>query len=371
MDSQFHQKYDKYAWKIEIAYAIDLGTRGVFASEDINIGDILLKIPEGELLRGTHLELTRQLRGMDTLYTRSFPTDLTNFPVLWTPSQLKSLEGSAMKEMIVSRKKNLMEEMDSENAIDLRNRLLVGSRGFTLDKDTILLVPYADMMNHSNDPNVDWKMDGDQFVMRALKEIQKGDQLYDTYGTKTNYENLLFYGMVLTDNLQNDVTYELMDIPPSIRKNLNYKYFKETIEFELCGSYSRGTKEIFSFLRFLVCANANKEECPKTLVGFSCEPISIRNESMVSKLMFNSLLTIYNEKIKKLKDARNKVADFAQTEINVIRHWLEILPPIIKVLEQTEWKKAKKALNKLNTNDYIEQVVRPMVRSKSSYKSKK
>ncbi len=115
-------------------------------------------------------------------------------------TQLKSLEGSAMREMILSRKEKLMEEMGSENALDLRNRLLVGSRGFTLDKDTILLVPYADMMNHSASPNVDWKYTKKkEFVMRALKVVKKGDQLFDTYGTKTNYENLLFYGMVLED----------------------------------------------------------------------------------------------------------------------------------------------------------------------------
>jgi hypothetical protein len=364
----FHDKYDKYTSKIDIAYSVEMDTRGVFAKEDIDIGDVLLRIPKEEILQGTHLELTFQLRELDNIYTRHLPTDMTNFPVLWTPMQLKSLEGSAMREMILSRKQKLMEEMGSENALDLRNRLLVGSRGFTLDKDTILLVPYADMMNHSAYPNVDWKYTGKGFLMRALKVVKKGDQLFDTYGTKTNYENLLFYGMVLEDNLANDVTYQLMEIPTSLRKNLNYDYFKETIEFELCGSYSRGTKEIFSFLRFLVCANASKKDCPKTLLGFSCEPISLKNEQMASKILFNALLSTYNDKIVRMKDVNGKVADFVQTEINILLHWIEMLPPVINVLEQTTWKKAKKALNKLKPHGYIQMVVRPLV-TKNSYKS--
>ncbi len=49
-------------------------------------------------------------------------------------------------------------------------------------------------------------------------------------------------------------------------------YFKNTVEFELCGAYSRGTTEIFSLVRFLVCSNASKKDCPPRLNGFDCKP---------------------------------------------------------------------------------------------------
>ena len=156
---EFHERYDKYVSKVDIAYVIQLDTRGVFATEDIHIGDVLMRIPSNEIMKGDHIDLTNQLRGLNNEYTRSLPIDLTNFPVLWTPAQVESLEGCGMHDMIISRKKNLMEELESDSPIDLRNRLLVGSRGFTLDKNTILMVPYADIMNHANDPNVDWKFD--------------------------------------------------------------------------------------------------------------------------------------------------------------------------------------------------------------------
>ncbi len=361
---EFHEKYDKYVFKVDIAKDIDLKTRGVFATEDIHIGDILMRIPSAEILKGSHIDLTHRLKGMNNEYTRSLPVDMTNFPVLWTPKQLKSLEGCAMRDMIVSRRKKLMEELQSESPIDLRNRLLVGSRGFTMDKETVLMVPYADMMNHAKFPNVDWKYNGENFVMRAVKEVLKGEQLFDSYGTKTNYENLLFYGMVLPDNLENDITYEILTIPIAMRKNLNFDFFSENIEFELCGSYSRGTVEIFSLMRFLICANAKPSECPKTLIGLSCEPISIKNECMVAKMMFNFLLKIYNEKIIKMKDVQGEVAEFVHTEIRCILHWLGILPDIIRILEEKTFKKAMKRMNKLKPSDYLQKAIRPLIKKK-------
>ena len=94
---EFHDKYDKYVSKVDIAYVIQLDTRGVFATEDIHIGDVIMRIPSEEIMKGSHLELTNQLRGLNNEYTRSLPIDLTNFPVLWTPNQVESLEGCAMQ----------------------------------------------------------------------------------------------------------------------------------------------------------------------------------------------------------------------------------------------------------------------------------
>tara|TARA_Y100000817_G_scaffold314681_1_gene314544 strand:+ start:175 stop:1284 length:1110 start_codon:yes stop_codon:yes gene_type:complete len=367
---EFINRYGKYANKIEI-FPIDTRERGVFATEDIKVGDVLLAMPPSEMWVGTHLEMTKKLKEMDNEYTRALPVDLTNFPVMWSPSQIQSLEGSAMKEMIPSRKKKLMEEMETEDVLMLRNRLMVGSRGFTVDEDRVAMVPYADMMNHSDDYNVDWKYTEKAFLMRALREIKKGEELYDSYGSKTNYENLLFYGMVLENNTDHDITYELIEIPPAFRTNLNFNYFHETIEYELCGSYTRGTVEIFSLLRFLICANANKNECPKQLLGFHCHPISVKNECMMAKLMYNSLLNTYNEKIVKLKDATGKVGDFVQTELDVISKWLHHLPEVVKILSCKTQKEAKKACNKLSfSTEYVQKCIRPLIAKKSSYKTK-
>jgi hypothetical protein len=291
---------------------------------------------------------------------------------MWNKADVDSLEGSAMKEMISSRKKNLLEEDSKDKAklrpLFLHYRLLVGSRTFTNTRKYGYMVPYADMLNASNDPNVDWKIKGDTFTLKAMKQIKKGEQCFDDYGTKTNYEALLFYGMVMEDNLKNDITYEMLEIPPAIRTNLNYDYFKNTVEFELCGSYSRGTSEIFSLLRFLACANANKNDCPKRLNGFDCKPISKSNELAVVKVLRGSLMNIYNKKIVRLKGASKKVESFAMTEINVLLHWIDALEIAIRLLSVKNLKAAKKLLAKLkNPIDYVTYVVRKLILDKRAY----
>lgn len=369
--TELESRYGPYISKTEIAYLNESCTeRGVFATEDISENDIILKIPLSECFRGNHIDLTYQLMDMDNEYARSLPTFVTNFPVMWTPSQVESLDGSAMKDMIASRKESLIrEDVKKRGQMFLRYRLLVGSRGFSRkeDKNNITMVPYADMLNHSNTPNIDWKITDDHVVLWALQNIKKGEECCHTYGTKTNYEHLLFYGMTLPNNLRHDITYELFTIPTQIRENLNYKYFQDTVEFELCGSYSRGTCEIFSFVRFLVCKNANAADCPQTLRGLYVQPIGRHNETIVAKVLNHAFMDIFNQKVKRLRNAQDKVADFAQTEINILLHWINLLKQAILVLEAKTSKKASKLLFKMEKSLYVDDVLRKIVFDKKSY----
>lgn len=371
MSTELEQKYSQYIHKSEIAFLDETcQQRGVFATEDMSYGDVILKIPLSECFQGTHIDLTYRLMDMNNVYSRSLPAFVTNFPVMWTPSQVESLDGSAMKDMIQSRKQSLLDEdVKKRGGLFLRSRLMVGSRGFTLDKDLVTMVPYADMLNHSSHPNIDWKITDDHVILSTIKEIKKGDECAHSYGTKTNYEHLLFYGMCVgPGNKPHDITYELFDVPTRLRSNLNYNYFKNTIEFELCGSYSRGTREIFSFVRFLVCKNAKPDDCPKSLQGLYVDPISRSNELMTVKVLMGSFIDIYNGKIKKLKDATHpKVAEFAQTELDVLVHWIELLKGSQLLLEKKSRKAAMKILHKMDASVYGNQVLRKLILDNRSY----
>ena len=374
MPTELESYYKDYIFKTHIAYTDEKCIeRGVFATEDIKIGDILLKMPMTEVMKGTHVELTYALMDLDNEYSRSLPVCITNFPVMWTESEINGIQGSAMQEMIPSRKKKLMEEdVQNKGPLFLHYRLLVGSRAFCItddDKD-MLLVPYADMLNHSNNANVDWKVKDGYFIMKALHPIAKDAQCFDTYGVKTNYEQLLFYGMNLKDNLRHDITYEMIEIPVKLRTNLNYNHFRNVIEYEMCGSYSRGTHEIFSFLRFLACANASSKECPKQLNGFTCDPISKANELVVARMMYNAMVESYNKKISHFRYCSDKVASFAETEVNVLQHWVSVLKIACDVLNSKSMKEAKKKMSKVKDNDYLHKVVKKLVFNKQAYKSK-
>lgn len=369
MTQEVEQHYKQYIHKTEIAYLDETcQQRGIFATEDIKYGDVIFKIPMQECFQGTHVELSYMVMDMNNEYSRSLPTYCGNFPVMWNPSEVDSLNGTALQSMIHSRKKKLLEEdIESRGGLFMWARLMVGSRGFTQDKDNIILVPYADMLNHSNKANIDWKVTKDHVVLTAVEDIPKGTECVHTYGTKSNYEHMLFYGFSCPDNVHNDITYELFDIPTSLRSNINYKYFKNTIEFELCGSYSRGTREIFSLVRFLVHKNVTSDDCPRKLHGLNVEPISRMNELMVVKVLGASFVNIYNEKIKKLKDVTEKAGDFIQTELDVLVHWMNVLKSAKNVLEQKTRKSATKLLWKLDAQIYANVCLRPLVLDKKSY----
>ena len=174
--------------------------RGVFATKDIAIGEYILRMPLSDVIIGTKNEVTKKLMESNTVYVRSLPYSTSNFPVTWNENMLIWLKDSAIRPMISSRKQSLLREnTDGKDSMFLHYRLLVGSRAFAFNDKLIGMVPYGDMLNHSNDPNISWKFTDKHFVMRATKNIKKGQQCFDSYGTKTNYESSLFYGMTMDD----------------------------------------------------------------------------------------------------------------------------------------------------------------------------
>ena len=95
--------------------------------------------------------------------------------------------------------------------------MLVKSRSFTMDHKT-MMVPYGDFGNHQNPPETEWifgirdenwSMAGLQrgeeytkgFLLYAKASIAKGQQIYISYGTKTNEELLRSYGFVQPNNV--------------------------------------------------------------------------------------------------------------------------------------------------------------------------
>lgn len=84
-------------------------------------------------------------------------------------------------------------------------RVLVSSRNFGYLRHGMEesgMVPYADLLNHSFEPNTVWYFDdaSDSFVVEATRPIPAGEQIYDSYGHKPNNELYLYYGFTLPNN---------------------------------------------------------------------------------------------------------------------------------------------------------------------------
>ena len=87
--------------------------------------------------------------------------------------------------------------------------MMVCSRIFGIDIEGVKtdgFVPYADMLNHKRPRQTSWTYTDDRegFIIEALEDIKRGDQIYDSYGKKCNTRFLLNYGFINLDNDANE-----------------------------------------------------------------------------------------------------------------------------------------------------------------------
>ena len=79
------------------------------------------------------------------------------------------------------------------------------------DVKTDGFVPYADMLNHKRPRQTLWQYDEDKrgFVIEACDDIQRGEQVYDSYGKKCNSRFFLNYGFINQPNDADEVPIKL------------------------------------------------------------------------------------------------------------------------------------------------------------------
>ena len=327
------------------------GRRGVFALKDIPMNTEICKIPLFLCKSGTKKELAEYLYENNRI-SRSMPKADT-FPVTWSPSTCDQIGISPMRiilEQQIQEFKKEEKESHADNYLYLRS--LVASRCFA-DGDTEYLVPFADMLNHSNDPNVEWEFRKDHFIMRTNCPVKATEELFDHYGPKSNYEAFLHYGFMPINNTKLDVVRLIGDLPNGAKRRLDPRYFHTSFEFELRGSYMEGTVEVFSFLRYI---RSNDKKCPETLRGFLKKPVSVENELWVCKMLFNILQKEVHRRVNKTAIGVEEPLAILllQSEMSVLVHWGETLTEAIQILEGN--KKAKKS-----KNEYIVKVIKKLV----------
>jgi len=320
--------------------------RGVFATAKIKIGEVIYRIPLNKCVKGSLKELAEHLK-KDTVYKRSLPKQ--EFPVQWSESLKDQINVSPLR-LALEHKIKIYEE----EKIDFNHRSLVGSRNFANGKDTYL-IPFADMLNHSKDANIDWKFTDTEFIMSATENILEHEELFDSYGPKSNYETFLHYGFV-ESNRELNVVRVIAKLPMGVfQSRIDPRYFQQDFEFELLGQYKEGTVEIFSFLRYI---RSNEKKCPETIKNYLKKPVSRENELWCCKMLFNML----QKDVKRRVDAsafgvtEPLAISLLQTEMDVLVFWGETLMEAIQILEKNDKKKAKKS-----KRDYIVRIIKKLL----------
>lgn len=150
-------------------------------------------------------------------YLRVLPRDFPTLPIFYSEAELDWLTGSAALQNIATLQTDVRSEFDQlqarvpafrrfEYRTFLWARLAVMTRAFSVYVNRAkcqAMIPLADMLNHHMlASKLQWGFDDNAqgFVLTAVADYSAGDQLYLSYGSKSNTALLVDYGFVLPDN---------------------------------------------------------------------------------------------------------------------------------------------------------------------------
>ena len=285
----------EYIHNVEIR-TVD-GLRGVWTTKSINKGDIIFTLPKKYMICGISCKqvalelLDRPTCPVLQAWYDSVPST-DDFPIHWKDVNPR------FKKLVEKRKKDLHEECDLPGYLHWRT--VVGSRNFNCGENmSTCIVPFADMFNHSECPNTKWFFKNGSFYIVANQHIGKEEQVFDTYGKKTNYYNMLYYNFV----------------PKGCE-----------CETRLCGY--RLTKEYETMEGFLVLLRRKHTELES--------------------------VTHIEDALQELHDS---IKDDKLNELTVVNYWLKTMNAAKKIIRKKKgWKKYKK-------NKYLSKVLPKLLKS--------
>lgn len=204
-------------------------------------------------------------------YIDILPKNFSNFPIFFTEEEKNWLKGSAFLDQIHEKIEDIKadyelicKEVPEYVQFPLREyseiRMMVSSRIFGIQVEGVKtdgFVAYADMLNHKRPRQTSWTYTDEKqgFIIEAIEDIKRGDQVYDSYGKKCNSRFFLNYGFINLNNDANEVPlkvyYHLDDQLKQVKQDMigdhsEYKKFRVVENFE-----DRIMQEFFSWLRFV------------------------------------------------------------------------------------------------------------------------
>lgn len=416
--------------------------RGVHALSKIPKDDILLEVPlshimtsevakssdigkkiidSGVDLNSTHSYLASYLlqekhnpNSFWAPYIRILPVHYRNMPIFFTQEELAYLKGSFSLGKIADRHAELKEEYDNickfvpdfkQYTLDefIWARTVVITRIFGLminGNKTDGLVPMADMLNHKRPRETAWTYDDTRqgFTITSLRALNRGEQIYDSYGRKCNSRFFVNYGFSLEENEDNQAVmfFSLPTSDPQFAMKVRLiaganasaeriKRESKPRRFQIPMDYNEDvTKECFSFLRFahakdseIMLLSSNEKLDIKKI-----EPISIRNEVEV----INDLAAAASVSLKEFEttveednallarddltmNIRNAVI-MRRGEKQVLQYYIDLAKEVIPMTKMP-WKDLKKIAAKCVSgkgrfDNYITYVIAPLVKASSA-----
>jgi len=150
-------------------------------------------------------------------YLNILPKDFSSFPLYWAEADLNELQASSLRESVITTKNFLQQTHAKLQKALVEPNPSLFPQGISLDKyvwaycimssrlwtfgNEYVLVPLGDLLNHKPEaglPGLD--ASGQYLEVNATQDYAKGDQVFVSYGNKSNVELLGSYGFILENN---------------------------------------------------------------------------------------------------------------------------------------------------------------------------
>lgn len=137
---------------------------------------------------------------------------------------------------------------------------MVSSRIFGIQIEGVKtdgFVAYADMLNHKRPRQTTWNYTDDRrgFIIEALDDVKRGEQIYDSYGKKCNSRFFLNYGFINLNNDANEVPIKVFYNEDDKMKQVKQEMLKDTTDvkkFRVVDNFNEKVmQEFLSWLRFV------------------------------------------------------------------------------------------------------------------------
>ncbi|CAD8077509.1 unnamed protein product [Paramecium sonneborni] len=212
-------------------------------------------------------------------YLDVLPKQYSSFPIFFNDNDLQWLKGSPflkqVKDKIIDLKKDYSDICQIapeflQYSFDefCWARMTASSRIFGINikgVKTDAFVPLADMLNHKRPKLTSWCYSDEKqgFIIETDENIEKGQMIFDSYGSKCNSRFLLNYGFVVEDNNANEVNVQVDPDGPFTLISFKEALIKETLQLPksfrlVIDPEDVNILDFMSYIRFLLIKDENE-----------------------------------------------------------------------------------------------------------------
>ena len=348
---------------LEMAKSSPIGQKMVEA-------DLDLLSPKHSFLTTYILQERRKSETFWKPYLEILPEKFRNFPIFFTEEEKVWLAGSPFLDQVNEKIDDIQVDYNTIcNAVPeyalfpidefSKIRMAVSSRIFGMQIDGVKtdgFVPLADMLNHRRPRQTSWNYDQEKggFIIDALENIVRGEEVLDSYGKKCNSRFLLNYGFINRNNDANEYPFKVRLSAEDDHYNMKKSLFGNAVQtFRLQADLTENVFcEFLGAMRFSELDDVSLipkllQECQDEKNVFrptKISPISVANEKKVIskfKVMIVEAIARYQTTLEQdgellkteLTENERNCTLMRQGEKIILHYFLEFTTFILNILD--------------------------------------